>query len=46
MWLKTAMRNKEDLDPISRPVDIKRRYRRRIATSCQAGHENSDIRES
>lgn len=45
------MRNKEDLDPTSRPAGIKQRYRRKIATSCQAGHGNTtsekpDVRES
>ena len=43
--LETAMRNKENLDPITRPGARKRRHRRRIATSCQAGHANSNLRE-
>lgn len=44
--LKTAMRNKENLDPITRPGGRKQRHRKNIATSCQASHENSNRRES
>lgn len=44
--LETAMRNKENLDPITRPGARKQRHRKGIATSCQAGHANSNLREN
>lgn len=41
-----AMKKEEDVFSSPQPCSMKKRYKKKIATSCQAFSESSNLRES